>query len=240
MLLGLSLQGLVGLHEIIVEGYKLLHFREGVLSHLLVRLLLALGQVVDAGKLLLHLPGVCGHDLVFLGEELDPLLVFLLLGVLLVSQGVDLILGDLEVVQDDVSQLVEGLDLLGLQDLLGSEQLLERPSHLEDRAELLGGNQSPKLVGQVSNRLNVRDFPVEEPAEVTDVFAIKVKEVPVRLLDFVLLLVEVVLAIEALLDEEVLTQVDLLVETGFGVTELCLLLLQFDWLFQCGDLAAHL
>ena len=205
-----------------------------------MRLLLALGQVVDAGKLLLHLPGVCGYDLVFVCEELDPLLVFLLRGILLVSQGVDLILGDLEIVQDNVSQLVEGLDLLGLQDLLGSEQLLERPSHLEDRTELLGGNQSPELVGQVSNRLNVRDFPVEEPVEVTDVFAIKVEEVPVRLLDFVLLLIEVVLVLEALLDEKVLTQVDLLVETGFGVTELYLLLLQFDWLFQGSDLAAHL
>ena len=79
---------------------------------------------VDTGKLFLHLLGVSNDDLVFMSEELDSLLVLFLLSVLLVRQGVSLILGDLEVVQDNVGQLVEGLDLLGLQDLLRSQQTL--------------------------------------------------------------------------------------------------------------------
>ena len=205
-----------------------------------MRLLLILSQVAYTSQLFLHLPGITGQNLVFVGEVLDALLVLLLLSVLSLRQGFDLIPGDFPVVQDDISQLVERLDFLRLQDLLRSEQLLECPPHFEDGTEFLGSNQPPELIGQISNGLNVRDLPVEESAEIANVLAIKVEEVSVRLLSIFIGLFHVVLVFKTFLDEKVLARVDHFIKAGLDFTELNLLLLQFEWLFQIRDLALHL
>ena len=42
-----------------------------------------------------------------MGKEFDTLLVLFLFDVLLVSQDFDFLLGDLEIVQDNVGQLIE-------------------------------------------------------------------------------------------------------------------------------------
>ena len=101
--LSLSLQSLVHFHQVIVEDNQLLHLRERILSHLLMRLKLILIQVLEALQSLLQLFGVTHKDLVFMGQELDPLLELLFLSVLAVFNLVQVTLCQLEVVQDNVS-----------------------------------------------------------------------------------------------------------------------------------------
>ena len=101
--LSLSLQSLVHFHQVIVEDNQLLHLRERILSHLLMRLELILIQVLEALQSLLQLFGVTHQNLVFMGQELDPLLELLFLSVLAVFNLVQVTLCQLEVVQDNVS-----------------------------------------------------------------------------------------------------------------------------------------
>ena len=100
--LGLGLQGLVHFHQIVVEGYQLLHFGECVLCHFLVGLELVLVEVLEALQFLLQLFGVADEDLVLVGQELDALLKLLLLRVLAICDFIELTFGHLEVMQHDV------------------------------------------------------------------------------------------------------------------------------------------
>ena len=67
-------------------------------------------------------------------------------------------------------------NLFGLNDLLWRQELLQILTHLDGGSEVLRRDQPAKLVRQVSDRLQVWDFPVEEPTQVGKIAKIKLEQ----------------------------------------------------------------
>lgn len=230
--LSLLLERCIGLHEVVVELNKLLHFGKGITSHLslvahLACRLLLLGILVSRNE-----------RLVFSHEELDALLVLHLGSHLGLGQRLNLIPLLVEVGSHEVSKLLHRLNCLRLQLLLRREHLLKRASHVTHGLEFLDRDESAKLGSQVADCLQVRNLPVEEPAQVAKVVQLKREELAVEAQ--VLLVVHFLLVVHALRDQLVLAGVDDFVDLAFDVTKLVLLSSQLVWLAQAADLRFEL
>ena len=122
--------------------------------------------------------------------------------------------------------------------LLRREHLFKRASHVTHGLEFLDRDESAKLGCQVADCLQVRNLPVEEPAQVAKVVQLKREELAVEAQ--VLLVVHFLLVVHALRDQLVLAGVDDFVDLAFDVTQLVLLGSQLVWLAQAADFGFEL
>ena len=116
--------------------------------------------------------------------------------------------------------------------------MFKRASHVTHGLEFLDRDESAKLGCQVADCLQVRNLPVEEPAQVAKVVQLKREELAVEAQ--VLLVVHFLLVVHALRDQLVLAGVDDFVDLAFDVTKLVLLGSQLVWLAQAADFGFEL
>ena len=108
-------------------------------------------------------------------------------------------------------------------------------THVSHWLELLHRDQAAKLRGQVRDGLQVRDLPVEEAAQVRQTSEFEGEKLTVQ--SEIVLGVELLLIVESLRDQHVLTGVDHLIDLALDVTQLLLLASELVWLLELLNLA---
>ena len=123
---------------------------------------------------------VTDHEsLILTGQEHYALLVLHLRLNLLFIKSVNLLSLKIKVDSDQVYKLFNWVDLPHLKGLLWANHLFQLATHVCRRLKLLHRDKTAKLLGQVWDGLQVRNFPVQETAHVSHIREFKTKQLAI-------------------------------------------------------------